>query len=510
MLLTKEVWVGLKNQTVKWYENKDYEIPRYKNSRGKYVVKIGTKIKVKTKDLTDSSSVLVDVQCDGCGRELLNTPWYVYKKYVKEDGKYYCNQCANAGFKKWISFYEWCYINLPKEEADKILSRWDYELNVDKNGKVITPNDITFGSDGISKKGYWFKCLDHPEHKSELKNIGSFTNGCKGSVDCSQCNSISITHPQLVKYLVNKEDLYKYSHASNKKIPMQCPECGYEKEMNVNNLVNTGFSCSQCSDHIPYTEKFFFNFLQQLRLDFKFQLTKITYKWCEDYRYDFYINKINGIVETMGEQHYEEKTGTWGHLEKIQDNDFNKEWVARKNKIANYIIIDCRKSDMEWIKTNIMKSRLPTILNFKEKDIDWFKCHEFACNSLVKVICSLWDNGMKDTLKISGELKLSRATIIKYLKQGAKLGWCDYDPIKEKKKVHIQFKNLKRGKSIICLTTNEIFNSQKEAGEKYHISSNNICQCCSHKTKSAGKHPETGEKMVWMFYEEYLNKQNDN
>ena len=36
----------------------------------------------------------------------------------------------------------------------------------------------------------WFKCNEHPEHKSELKSIQHFTSGQEGSMNCKQCNSM--------------------------------------------------------------------------------------------------------------------------------------------------------------------------------------------------------------------------------------------------------------------------------------------------------------------------------
>jgi ribosomal protein S27E len=433
-LITKEVEIGLKNQTIKWYENKGYNIPRRKNINGKYTMKIGTKIKVKVEDLTFKSGALVDVKCDGCGKELIGMKWVDYKRYVHKDGKYYCNKCAQAGFKQWVSFYDWCYLNLSKDEADKIMLRWDYKLNISKKGKILTPKDITHGSNGLNAKGYWFKCLDHPEHESEQKNINGFTNLIINNISCAQCNSISITHPHLIKYLINKKDALKYSRGSNKKVPMKCPECGHEKKINFNNLINSGFGCPSCSDHIPFTEKFLFNFLEQLKKNFQIQLTKITFKWCNSYRYDFYINDINCIIETHGLQHYEEKRGNWGDLAEIQKNDKDKEELAKENNIENYIILDCRYSELDWIKSSIMKSKLPQLLNFKENDIDWFKCYEYACSNLVKTICDLW-NSEKNIVRIVEKLKLCRSTIRKYLKQGAKLNWCNYDPIKEIHKI---------------------------------------------------------------------------
>ena len=120
------------------------------------------------------------------------------------------------GSNKSISFRKWCYDNLSKDEADKIMLQWDYKLNITKKGKIISPDDISYSSNGINGKGYWFKCLDHPEHKSEQKRINRFTSGQKGSLSCIQCTVIATTHPNWIKYLINKEDAYRFSFGSQK------------------------------------------------------------------------------------------------------------------------------------------------------------------------------------------------------------------------------------------------------------------------------------------------------
>lgn len=499
MLITKEVEVGLGAKNIKWYENKGYEIPKIKDKWGKIRIKQGTKIKVEINDLIENSNAKVDIQCDGCGRIINNVLWQNYKKCVKDDGKYYCNICAKNIYKKFISFYDWCYENLSKEEADNIIARWDYEKNIDKDGNKLTPNNISYGMIGINRKGYWFKCLDHHEHESEQKNINSFTSG-NGSITCNQCNTISITNPELVKYLVNKEDAYKYSVGSNIKILMKCPDCGHEKSRSLEKLKEKGFCCEKCSDKIPFGEKFIFNILEQLRKDFKCQLNKSTFKWCNTYRYDFYLDNYKMIIETDGLQHYEELKGNWRmKLNEIQENDKNKEQLARQNGIEHYIVIDCRESKMDWIKNSIMKSDLPTLLNFKESDIDWLKCYECACNSLVIKVCDMWNSGICNTLELAEKLKISRRTVIKYLKQGVILKMCNYNPIEELNKSRIN------PIKTICITTNEIFNSISEAYRKYNISTPSIVLCCQGKRNYAGKHPITGEHMVWMYYEEYID-----
>jgi len=77
-LITKIVEVKLNSRNVKHYEDLYYEIPRY-NLNNKLTVKHGTKITVKVEDLTNGSGIKVDVECDGCGKELKPMPWKTYK-----------------------------------------------------------------------------------------------------------------------------------------------------------------------------------------------------------------------------------------------------------------------------------------------------------------------------------------------------------------------------------------------------------------------------------------------
>lgn len=51
---------------------------------------------------------------------------------------------------------------------------------------------------------------------------------------------------------------------------------------------------------------------------------------------------------------------------------------------------------------------------------------------------------------------------------------------------------------IKCLTTGEIFNSQCEAARFYGIPQGNISKCLKGERKSAGKHPITKEKLIWI------------
>ena len=247
------------------------------------------------------------------------------------------------------------------------------------------------------------------------------------------------------------------------------------------------------------------NLLTQLQIKFKIQLTKKDFKWCNNYRYDFYINNINCIIETHGLEHYrKDNRGSWGTLQEVQKRDNEKEHLAIKNGIENYIVLDCRKSELKWIKNSILNSKLPELLNFKEEDIDWLKCHEYACGNLIKDSCDLWNGGLRNMQEISKILRLTRHTIRKYLKQGVELGWCDYNIFETSRNGILKTHEINKIK-VICLTTGEIFNSIKEASIKYNIKSHgNLSLCCKGKRNHCGKHQITKEKLKWMYYDEYL------
>ena len=59
-----------------------------------------------------------------------------------------------------------------------------------------------------------------------------------------------------------------------------------------------------------------------------------------------------------------------------------------------------------------------------------------------------------------------------------------------------------RSRSIICIETKQVFTTIQEARE--WLGKGDIVHHLRGKLKSAGKHPITGEKLHWMYYEDYL------
>jgi len=521
MLKTKEVEIQLNPSNTKYFESLGIEIPKWTDKKGRRVVKKGTTIIVNVENLLDGSNVLVDIECDGCGRELNNIKWTNYKRYVQQDGKYYCNKCAQNGYAKWINFVEWCYKNLSKELADIIIDRWDYDLNINKDGNVINPQDVSYASAGINGKGYWFKCLDYSKHKSEQKDIRHFTEGHKGSITCTQCNSISVTNPELKKFIVNIEDYYRHSNGSNKMIPVKCPDCGFEKHMLIQNLIKQGFGCSKCGDGVSFPNKFMFNVLDQLinlnkmkNFDTEKRFNWLVYEFKEKLRkgkLDFYfeINDNKYAVEMDGSFHSIDNNMNGQTAEESKFIDDEKDRLCEENNVK-VIRIDSEKSELEFIKNNIINSSLVKILGFKESDIDWLKCHEYACSSLVKTVCDLWNDNIRSVLEIAHILKLAKGSIIKYLKQGTELEWCfpSYNP-KEQININLEYIHEKNSIKIQCITTGEYFNSISEASKKYNINLSDMSDYCNTANKLAYLNLETNEKMVFMYYNEYLLNNKD-
>jgi len=226
-LITQEIEITLNNKYVSYYKNLGYEIPQHKDLNGRIVMPRGSKIIVKAKDLPDTSPVEVKVRCDGCSQERY-IKWREYKRYVHNDGKYYCRRCAANGFKKWTSFKEWCIQN----NRQDILDRWDYELN------NCTPDDITC----FTHNEYWFKC-PIGKHKSELKNINNFTAGRKDNMRCIACNSFAqwginnLCEDFLEKYWdydKNKINPWEIAYASHSKVWIKCQEKDYHSSYLVN------------------------------------------------------------------------------------------------------------------------------------------------------------------------------------------------------------------------------------------------------------------------------------
>jgi len=354
-----------------------------------------------------------------------------------------------------------------------------------------------------------YKCKYHPNEilsmsYSNLKQ-GHKCPICYGSKLIVGLNSIWDTNEELARLLLHPEDGYKYMQYSNKKVDWKCSDCGnIIKNKTIANINTYGLSCGQCGDGISYPNKIMYNVLQQLNIKFH---TEQHFNWCKfklndkDYngRYDFIfeLNNQNYLIEVDGGFHFSKKQLGKLFLEDVQFIDFEKDRLAKEN---GYIIIriNCLKSELEYIKCSIISSELNNL--FDLTNIDWNSCHKNALKSKIIEACELWNSGIRNAQEIADILKISKVSIITYLKKCSKINICDYNPQQE-----MINSGKKSSKKIVCKNTNQIFNSIKEASVYYDIKSGCIGRCCSSKRNFTGQHPETKEKLQWQYYDPLIH-----
>ncbi|XZI53423.1 hypothetical protein ACSW9K_08325 [Clostridium perfringens] len=336
------------------------------------------------------------------------------------------------------------------------------------------------------------KCKFHKyEVTPDKLLIGKGCPVCSGRTAKLGINTIWDTDRWMCDLGVSEEDAKKYSSRSGRKITVTCLDCGRKKDIVIHQLFrNKSISCL-CGDGKSYPEKFIYNLLEQLKVDFE-----IEYKpeWIDNKRYDFHIKDYSCIIETHGGQHYEESFQYYGGrtLEGERQNDKYKKEAALKNGIKYYITLDCRESNLEWIKNSVLNSELAEL--FDLSSINLTSCAEFANKNIVKEVCDYWNNKREDetTADLERVFRLNRTSISAYLKKGTRLGWCNYNPKEEVKK--IVGKNGKlNGKEVEIFKDNQslgIFEScaalsrQSEKLFGVKLFNQNISAVCNGKQKS--------------------------
>jgi len=376
-----------------------------------------------------------------------------------------------------------------------VLSKEDTELAKEwhpiKNNQ-LTANDITCGT---SMKAWWLgKC----GHEWEASVQGRFKNRygcpyCAGIKVLKGFNDLTTTNKELAEKLLNIEDGYRYGQFSMTKVDWKCHLCStIIKDKSINNMNQNGFHCPRCSDGKSYPEKFMHSILSQIDIDFTWEKV---FKWSGKKRYDFFVNYNDKqiIIETHGEQHYQEPRGKKNKreaLENIQKNDKFKEKIARENGIDTYIIVDCRKSEPDFIKKSILKSELCTIFNIDS--IDWKQAGVDADKSILLDICAMWEVQNKAVKEIASIVKMAHSTVRRYLKKGYENKIISSVPTYDS-----GCENRKRKVVSLDKNMNPVYyDSNIDASRKTGISKGNIFSVCEGKRAIAGG-------LFWLYKEDY-------
>lgn len=324
-LITQEVEVEIKSNTIKHYEKLKYNIPRSKDKRGRITIKKGTKIRVRVEDLPrGNTKILLDFQCDGenCEKILKISMYTILNN--GHNGKAFCTKCSskNSGaenmrkekLKNGLSLYQWCVDN----DDLNILHRYDDIKN------ELNPKEISYGRAKI-----YLKCPNEI-HPSEEKNILSYITG-KGSLDCNMCNSLGVNYPESMDFWSekNKKTVFEYSKKNGSRVIWKCGLGKHDDYSRIiSNAVKFEFRCPECVRERDES------FLQEkVRLYLEELCDKYDWKLNHEHKcsilpknpktirsknsllpYDNELigNNFNLIIETHGEQHY--KICNWHKL----------------------------------------------------------------------------------------------------------------------------------------------------------------------------------------------------
>lgn len=318
-------------------------------------------------------------------------------------------------------------------------------------------------------------------------------------------NSLWDTNPEIAEMLEDKEEGKIYSYKSTKKTNFICTNChSLVKNKKIQYVVKHGLPCQKCSDGISYPMKFVTCMFNQLNVSYE---TEVVFNnWIFDFhgrdykpRYDIVFNKY--IVEVDGAIHMKKHSKSVMPIEDIKYIDFNKDQLASKNGYE-MIRIDCYDSNQDYISNNIQNSKLNNIFDLSK--IDWLECHKYAISSKLKEVCDYWNKlEAPSVTQVFTDLKMPRITVQRWLKQGSLIGMCDYNAYEESVK-NSRKSETKSRRKVICMNTNIVYDSIKEASKSNNISDSCIIGACSKKIKYAGKNKITGEKLSWMYYDEYL------
>ena len=305
-------------------------------------------------------------------------------------------------------------------------------------------------------------------------------------------------YKNIIGQYLTEEQQKTYMPYSNRPIIATCPNCNTKKNTTPAILIRRGLKCQGCSDGISYPNKFIRALLRQIP-----DLVNVKYEYSPDWLvvnknkcfFDVYFEYLDNsyIIEMDGNighgnfEFYSKKDTKYGLLK-----DRQKDALALKHNI-HVIRIDSRESSLEYIKNNILHSELNNLLNLDKREIDWIYCHSISLKSLAVEASNLWENGY--TVKeISNMLHISINTVRRYLINMSKTGNCTYTVNLARERGNKQRINyVPKGRKVINVDTNEIYDSIKYASEHTGLSYDLIRARCR-------------RKQNWRYYDEFLEQ----
>lgn len=287
------------------------------------------------------------------------------------------------------------------------------------------------------------------------------------------------------------------------------------------------------------SKKYYSNLTQKEKEDNAKRLDEARIKMIQMYGGGFKGNKHSEDSKKRISQKLKGKKFSEEHNRKISENSPNKRCVVMLDKKGNYIrdfesiTIACQYIKDNNIHNNPKQGEISTVClgnkntaygyiwiykelydeseeyNSRSKGREViclnnsriFKsatlaCEEYGIKKGVSACCS----GRQNT---AGKDNDGNLLFWMYYDEYVKLNESDIEKIKKK------LSDCNKDKTVICLTTNEIFESPYIASKKYGMkSASEIHKCLRGDRKSAGK-LEDGRRLVWAWYEDYIINEED-
>lgn len=370
---------------VKWGTPLD----KYYKSKGYEYTKSGDVFYVKAKDLTPSSTALVQVVCDNCGK-IMYKKYLEYNRIMKNSGRYYCKSCTTREnvrkrypkellFDKFLQF---CKRNNYKplsqiEDFITVKTRLLYECPI-HGIKNISIDEI--GEDNVGCRECSYDIIRRKNKKSiedvieiieskgnELLNPDDYISvGVKNLIiKCGICGKSFTTslasqiagdgaclfcsHIKTAKGLTLTTEYLNKKYNSNGKIMLLNPEDYVANNANnlefvcricgksfITSMVNYDYGqdrCSSCTHFKSSGEEIIENFLIKHNIIHVFQYK--TEECCDKRQlpFDFYLPDFRTMIEFDGKHHFEPIYGQ-ERFEKTQYHDKIKNQYCLENNIT--------------------------------------------------------------------------------------------------------------------------------------------------------------------------------
>jgi very-short-patch-repair endonuclease/ribosomal protein S27AE len=199
------------------------------------------------------------------------------------------------------------------------------EKSVIENFKKIHHDKYDYSK--VNYKSSWVKItIICPEH-GEFKQTPSAHKRGSG---CPKCAGKKISTEHYEELSIKHNNKYKYTNLDKGIITIICPEHGEFKQLLLNH--KNGSSCPKCSKEntISKGETKILKYLEKNNISFKTE-----YKLFDNYRFDFYLEDYNLVIEYDGELHYivPDKWGGKETLLKTKERDEIKNQYCKDNNI---------------------------------------------------------------------------------------------------------------------------------------------------------------------------------